>query len=186
MNPEIAAANWPATLATHHRWLSGVIFARVRNQDAVEEILQETALAATVATRRGLHPESDEEQKRWLYRVALRQSMLYRRKFGREQKKTNAFAEQNVTSESRNGLKQPYNGPLAVLLATEKEQMVQTAIKRLSKSDCEILFLKYTEEWSCKEMASGLGVSLTAIKSRLLRARRNLRKELLSMSETWE
>ena len=192
MKPQPVSASWPKMLTSHRGWLSAVIFARVRDHDAVEEVLQETALAASVAAQRGIGPTDDTGQKRWLYRVALRQSMLYRRNQGRNKHKNNGYAihlSQVATatgSEASHKTEQDRNNPLAILLATEKSDLVQRAMQRLSNADCEILFLKYTENWSCGDMASRLGVSLSAVKSRLLRARGNLRRELLSMNHSWE
>ena len=54
---------------------------------------------------------------------------------------------------------------------------------RLSDADNEVLLLKYGENWSCREMADRLGVSSSAIKSRLMRARGNLRDELMRTNE---
>ena len=190
MDSQLVAATWPQILTTHRGWLSAVIFARVRDHEAVEEILQETALAATVATKRGVSPTEEVGLKRWLYRVAIRQATLYRRKLGRNDKKTNGY----VTYVGRNRVSDAAEGragscesnPLSNLLATENSVLVQQAMQRLSNADCEILFLKYTEDWSCGEMATRLGVSLTAVKSRLLRARGNLRKELVRINHPWD
>lgn len=44
----------------------------------------------------------------------------------------------------------------------------------------EILLLKYKEDWSYVEIANHLGVSHSAVESRLHRARRKLRCELTS------
>ena len=77
---------WPQALTAHRGWLSAVIFARVRDRDAVDEILQETALAAVT----GNCPSDTTGISRWLYRVAVRQSVLYRRKKGRTEKRPTA------------------------------------------------------------------------------------------------
>ena len=60
-------------------------------------------------------------------------------------------------------------------------------LQDLTRGDCEILLLKYTEDWSCRELADRLGVSETAIKSGLLVCARNcLRDELLRVNQNWE
>ena len=45
----------------------------------------------------------------------------------------------------------------------------------------EILLLKYTEDWSYREIARQLGVSDSAIEARLHRARKRLRVELTAL-----
>ncbi len=167
---------WPQALTAHRGWLSAVIFARVRDRDAVDEILQETALAAVT----GNCPSDDTGVSRWLYRVAVRQSVLYRRKRGRNEKKTNGYSDLAI---SRSSEQQRSQNPLAILLATEQASQVREAMTRLSNADNEVLLLKYSENWSCREMAERLGVSSSAIKSRLMRARGNLRHELVRTSE---
>lgn len=179
MNESGPQANWPQMLTAHRGWLSAVIFARVRDRDAVDEILQETALAAVT----GKLPSDHQSLSRWLYRVAIRQSVLYRRKKGRNRKKTNGYAEVALTGT---GSETGFQDPLKVLVATEQSEMVRHAIRQLSSADCEVLLLKYTENWSCQEIADRLGVSKSAIKSRLLRARGNLRTKLLQLSENWD
>ncbi len=57
------------------------------------------------------------------------------------------------------------------LLVDERRRHVQEALGRLSPRDAEILLLKYTENWSYQEIAHHLGVSLSAVESRLHRAR---------------
>ena len=52
------------------------------------------------------------------------------------------------------------------------------AIKRLVRRDAEILLLKYTEDWSYRELAEHLGISESAVEARLHRARQRLRSEL--------
>jgi hypothetical protein len=44
--PADRAIDWMATLAAHDRWLRTVVLARLREQQAVEEVMQEVALAA--------------------------------------------------------------------------------------------------------------------------------------------
>ena len=46
--------------------------------------------------------------------------------------------------------------------------------------DAEILLLKYTEEWSYRELAVHLGVSESAVEARLHRARGRLRAAMIS------
>src|SRR5205807_8529603 len=83
------AIDWAATLAEHHRWLRTVVLARLGERQAVDEVMQEVALAA-VAQRA---PLTDVTRVgAWLYRLAVRQALLYRRRHGRQRKLVGAFA----------------------------------------------------------------------------------------------
>ena len=47
--------------------------------------------------------------------------------------------------------------------------LVRDAVERLPRRDREILLLKYTEDWSYRELAGHLGVSESAVEARLHR-----------------
>ena len=62
------AIDWKIALAQHQRWLRTVIFARVRETQAIDEVLQEVALAAVKQQA----PLADAAKiAPWLYRLAV-------------------------------------------------------------------------------------------------------------------
>ena len=67
------AIDWSAALAEQERWLRTVIYARLRQWDGVEEVLQGVALAA-VEQRAPLADRSKVAP--WLYRLAVWQALL--------------------------------------------------------------------------------------------------------------
>src|SRR5437764_13102781 len=75
-----AALDWGATLAVHDRWLRRVVASRLGEPQAVDEVMQDVALAA-VAQRSPLH--NPARVAVWLYRLAVRHVLIYRRKAGR-------------------------------------------------------------------------------------------------------
>jgi len=163
--------NWQAALVEHDRWLRTVVLARVAEAGAVDEVMQEVALAAI----RQQAPLLDGAKLApWLYRLALTQSLLYRRKQGRWRKLTSRYA-QSVQPTEHDGRTLD---PLEWLLADERQDLVRQAIGRLPRREVEILLLKYTENWSYEQLAQHLGVSESAVESRLHRARGRLRREL--------
>lgn len=169
--------DWPAALAQHDRWLRTIVYSRLRDRDAVDEVMQEVALAAV----RQASPLSDASKiAPWLYRLAVRQVLLFRRKFGRQRKLLDRYAEriESVVERELSG------DPLEWLLASERREMVRVAVERLAPLDAEVLLLKYTEHWSYHEIARHLGVSHAAVESRLHRARCRLREELSALEVT--
>jgi RNA polymerase sigma-70 factor (ECF subfamily) len=60
--------------------------------------------------------------------------------------------------------------------------MVRSAIRSIPRREAEMLLLKYTEHWSYEQLAQHLGVSESAVESRLHRARARLRRELAALS----
>jgi RNA polymerase sigma-70 factor (ECF subfamily) len=67
-------------------------------------------------------------------------------------------------------------------LADEKRELIRVALDRLASRDAEILLLKYTEDWSYRELAEHLGISHSAVEARLHRARARLRCELTALN----
>jgi RNA polymerase sigma-70 factor (ECF subfamily) len=163
--------DWPAMLARHDRWLRTVVLARIGEFGGVDEVLQEVSMAA-VAQKAPLHDASKVAP--WLYRLAVTQSLLYRRKQGRRRKLTERYATRFRPTEADTR----QADPLAWLLADERRKLVRKALGRMNQRDAEILLLKYTEDWSYRELAEHLGTTESAIEARLHRARARLREEL--------
>jgi RNA polymerase sigma-70 factor (ECF subfamily) len=163
--------DWEAALCEHESWLKTVIGARVGESAAVEEVWQEVSLAA-IKQQSPIHDTSRVTP--WLYQLAVRQSLLYRRKMGRRRKLVERYVERvmPVTRDHN----EP--NPLDVLLADERHEQVHEALKTLSEQDREILLLKYVHEWSYRDMAENLGLTISAIQARLHRARQRLRDTL--------
>lgn len=173
-DPAKPPIDWHRALSEHDRWLRTIVYARLREPQAVEDVMQEVALAAI----RQAAPLSDPSKVApWLYRLAVRQALLYRRKCGRLRKLTDRYVEKYQPSETDS--KHPDG--LAWLLQAERQQRVRQAMKRLGKRDAEILLLKYSEDWSYHQIADHLGISHSAVEARLHRARKRLREQLVSM-----
>jgi RNA polymerase sigma-70 factor (ECF subfamily) len=169
------AVNWAAALADHDRWLRTVVAARTGERGAVDEVMQEVALAAV----RQSAPIADTTKVApWLYRLAVRQSLLYRRKMGRRRRLTNRFAERRMATGD-DDCREP--DPLAWLLADERRRLIREALGRLNRRDAEILLLKYTENWNYGQIAQHLGIGHSAVEARLHRARQRMREQLAAL-----
>ncbi len=169
------AIDWAAALAEHSRWLRTVVLARVGEPQAVDEVMQEVSLAA-VRSRAPL--QDPTKVAPWLYRLAVTQSLLYRRKQGRRRKKVDRYAEKFRPTEEDVRTADP----LDWLLADEQRKMIRLAMERLPKREAEILLLKYTEGWSYKDLMRYLGIGQAAVEARLHRARARLRSELAALN----
>ena len=170
---ELSEPGWSARLIRHSRWLRAVIVARSGDVSAIDEIFQEVALA--VVKQKGDLPE--DRVAPWLYRIAVRQALLHRRRLGRQKRIHRDYTmRRSADSESEASL-----DPLVWLLSDERQQLVRRAIQRLHSKDAELLLLKYSENWSYRELAEHLGVSHSAVETRLHRARQRLREELVAL-----
>jgi RNA polymerase sigma factor (sigma-70 family) len=158
--------DWAAALARHDRWLRLVVRARVGEPQAVEEVMQELALAAVRQPSR----VDPERLPAWLYRLAVRQALLHRRRCGRRRRLLDRYATDSEPAVEPD--------PLAWLLRAERAALVRAALERLPSRDAEVLLLKYAEGWSAPELAGRLGLGLSAVEARLHRARQRLRAAL--------
>lgn len=133
--------------------------------------MQEVALAAV----RQAAPLADASKVApWLYRLAVRQVLLYRRKMGRRRKLLDRYVERTPPAVDDTGESDPLNW----LLSDERRRLVRKALERLAERDVEVLLLKYAEDWSYDDIAKHLGVSHSAVEARLHRARQRLRDRL--------
>lgn len=164
-----SSLDWPRELLRHGRWLRGVLLARSRDRQAIDELWQ--ALATVVAQSPVLNDSGSVAA--WLYRVAVRVALLHRRRLGRERRLQASLIEQRRTSGECTA-----PSPLDWMLAIERNQLVRRALATLPSKEAELLLLKYTEDWSYRELAEHLGISESAVESRLTRARSKLRAQL--------
>ena len=175
------AIDWPAALAQHDRWLRTIVLARVRERQAVDDVMQEVALAAV----RQAAPLADAAKVApWLYRLAVRQALLYRRKCGRRRRLQESYENRQERHRENGHSGQTVLEPLGWLLSDERQALVRQALGRIAARDREILLLKYTENWNYGQIATHLGISHSAIEARLHRARQRLREQLVSLEVT--
>src|SRR5439155_21804001 len=133
------AIDWQAALAQHDRWLRTVVLARVREPQAVDEVLQEVALAAVKQAA----PLADRSKVApWLYRLAVLQSLLYRRKAGRRRRLKERYID---AAGERDRSQPPPIEPPNWLLAHDRRSLVRRGLTHLAPKDAAILLVKYTE-----------------------------------------
>ena len=169
--PAASRIDWQAALVEHGRWLRTVALARLGERQAVDEVLQDVAVATV---EHGHRLRDEAKVAPWLYRVTVIAALQYRRRTGRRRKLVDRFAHRVPTTEA--DTREP--DPLDWLLAEEQRLLVRQALKCLARRDAEILLLKYTEKWSYRQLAEHLGLSTSAVEARLHRARQKMRRQL--------
>jgi RNA polymerase sigma-70 factor (ECF subfamily) len=164
-----ASIDWPAVLAQNGRWLRTVVLARVADHSAADDVMQDVV---TAAVEKGHQLRDPAKVAPWLYRLAVVAALQHRRRQGRRRKLVDRYVEQIPPAQ----YDEP--DPLDWLLADERKSLVRQALGRLPRRDAEILLLKYTEDWSYRELAEHLGLSTSAVEARLHRARQKMRRTL--------
>jgi RNA polymerase sigma-70 factor, ECF subfamily len=170
--------DWGAALAVHQGWLRRVVASRLGEPQAVDEVMQDVALAA-VSQRSPL--QNPARVAVWLYRLAVRHVLIYRRKSGRRRSLVDRYALKKGVCETDGA-----PSPLGWLVRDERQQLVQEALRALPPRDAELLILKYSEGYSARELAERLGVTINTIEARLHRARHRLRVQLAQAVNEFE
>jgi RNA polymerase sigma-70 factor (ECF subfamily) len=159
-------------LDQHRHWLQTVVRARLEDAHAVEDVLQEVAMAVL---RQPQNLADPTKVAPWLYRIALRKVINHRRTLGRQRRLIANYTNRGVQEATGEN-----ESPGAWLFRKEQAQGVAQALQQLNASDRELLLLKYTEGWGYRDLAERLGISIKTVEYRLLRARDALRQQLES------
>jgi RNA polymerase sigma factor (sigma-70 family) len=166
-------------LVGQREWLSGVVLKRIGCSEAVEDVLQEVALAVSrennqiqAETITAVTP-TPSHNRFWLCRVALRQSALWLRTQIRLDRK-------HKSPEIREkALERAESDPLFALIGNETAEIFRREWQDLDISHRQILHLKILEGKTYKEIGQMLGISVHSVEHRLDAARRCLRLRLV-------
>jgi RNA polymerase sigma-70 factor (ECF subfamily) len=105
----------------------------------------------------------------WLYRIGVNTCLDYKRKY-----RTDVFKDESLAE----GLPSNEPSPEGRYRSKEIGQAIQSALDQLSKSSRAVIVLKEIEGLPYEEIAKVLDTSVGTIKSRLSRAREELRRFL--------
>jgi len=144
----------------------GVALARTGRFADAEEIAQDSFLAAFEKLTELKDPDAFGG---WLYRIAANRAVLHLRQAQRRRR-----AQEGLAERRRNG---------APGRADERAQTVQEAMARLSPERREAATLFYVNGYSLADISGFTSRPVGTIKRRLHEARRDLRKELMTMFE---
>lgn len=152
------------------------------NPEDAADMTQESFLKAWRSLE-GFHFESAFST--WLYRLASNTCL----DFLRSVKRRKQFS---LTMEDADGetqlldLPDPAPTPEASLLSAEESALLAAAMRQLDPEQQRILTLRVVNDLSYTEIAAVLDIKEGTVKSRLARARENLRKKLLQSGNKTE
>ena len=133
-----------------------------KNSIDADDVVQETFLKLA---RSGKDFENEEHLRNWLIRVAVNEC---------ERVSLSSWIKKKVSLEE-------YSGQID--FETQEESRVFTAVMSLPKKYRQVIHLYYYEDYCTAEIADILGISRTAVTTRLLRGREKLKQDLL---EVWK
>jgi RNA polymerase sigma factor (sigma-70 family) len=147
-------------------------YRKLGNFHEAEDVVQETFLRA--------HQKLPTLKNRgkfagWLYAIATNCCRMSLRSRERRDAESTSFDELRPEQISQISLAQRVGEP--------RSQLLDEAIEALPESGRTPLKLYYMEGMSCSEIGRMVGISANAVRDRLYRARKRLRKEMMEMTE---
>lgn len=158
-----------------------LLYRLTEDVEEARDLTQETFLRAFrhIDSFRG-----DADLKTWLYRIAINQARNRWRWWKRRKKDSMIsldFSEQDEEPLSARLSSKTERDPEQNLLAREREEALNAALKTLKQDFREAVILRDIEGFTYEEIAATLEISVGTVKSRIARGRLDLRKKLSSL-----
>jgi RNA polymerase sigma factor (sigma-70 family) len=154
----------------HSRELVGYFARRARDPQVALDLLGQTFLAA-FEQRRGCRARTDRERAAWLYRIAANELADHFRRGAREQRAINRLG---VELRALNDHEAAVIEQLGA--SSELGELVSAAFTELSDEQQQAVHLHVNEERAYPELSQHLGVSEPAVRARVSRGLRALRR----------
>jgi RNA polymerase sigma-70 factor, ECF subfamily len=168
-------------IARFEQPIYGMVFRLLGNQPDACDVVQEVFLKVF----RSVHAFREQSSLRtWIYRIAVNEAHNHRRWFVRhcrlEVSLENEHPDQPGTLHCA---ADPGRSPFDLALDSETRVLVERALTRINPVFRTAIVLRDIQNLSYEEIADILQVSLGTVKSRILRGRDALRRELTQPSE---
>ncbi|MEK7407153.1 MAG: sigma-70 family RNA polymerase sigma factor [Acidobacteriota bacterium] len=176
-----AEAAYEALIARYQQPVYSLVSRLLNDSGDASDVVQEVFLKIfrKVGAFRG-----ESSLKTWIYRIAVNEAYNHQRWFSRHRR-------QEVGLEGDDGAGHSFSQriadrgrtPFDYAVEQEQQAMIEAALARLNPSFRTAVVLRDVEELSYEEIAQVLQVALGTVKSRILRGREALRKELADRLE---
>lgn len=154
-------------------WVLGVCRKLTGDETAAEDLAQDTFLRAyrALATYR-----EESSFSTWLYQIAVRQCLDWRRRQQREAVRQSAWQQEAVINGGH-GYVWTDATPEATVVAREGRAEVRRLARSLREPYRTVVDLFYFQQRSCEDIAAATGATVKTVESQLYRARRLLRQQ---------
>ena len=162
---------------TYGRRVSGLVFRMLANRAEAEDLTQEVFVQVfkAISTFRG-----DSKLSTWIYRIAInlcKNRVKYNRvRHAGEQDELDAVAERQALGDAPRANVAHIERPDEAMAGKQVELIVQKAIQAIEPTFRECLILRDVEELSYEEIAQITGLAAGTVKSRIFRARAQLKE----------
>ncbi len=165
------------TLVTQYYWnIYTIVFKIARNHEDAEDALQDAFLKAFCNIEQF---QGNSRFYTWLVRIAVNEALmkLRKRRIDRQAVPLDDVAA-CLANTTANEPERWNDDPERRYAELEAQEIICKAMGGLSPRLCTVFLLRHIEELSMRETAETLGLSASAVKSRLVRARSRLRNQL--------
>ncbi|MDO9576950.1 MAG: RNA polymerase sigma factor [Candidatus Cloacimonadales bacterium] len=153
--------NFESILRKENKRIFNYLLKMLRNKEDAEDIMQETF----IAFHRKMDVISEEALLSYLYRTAHNKALNLIKKRKRQEKFSTNYEEMEHLPEEQTE-EEEY----------EKSELVRNAFRKISAKYALILEMQFYRKMSYKEIAAVLEISESAVDSRLVRAKKKLKK----------
>jgi len=156
-----------------------LVYRMIGNQQEAEDVAQEVFVTVfkAIDTFR-----AEAKFSTWLYRIAANHCKNRMKYLGRRSYKStgelNEASEREMQDAQPSAMRPHVDGPDAVLEGLELERTVQEGIAALDEDHRALVILRDVEDLSYEEISSITGLELGTVKSRLHRARLQLKEHM--------
>jgi RNA polymerase sigma-70 factor, ECF subfamily len=160
----------------YERRVFGLVFRMLGRRDEAEDIAQEVFVQVFKAIDQF---RGESKLSTWIYRIAVNlcknRSKYLSRRHSNEQDDIDAVAERVPLNQAKGVTTSDVAGPHDSYEGREVERIVQVAIAKLEPEFREVLVLRDVEDLSYDEIAQITGLADGTVKSRIHRARAQLK-----------
>jgi len=164
----------------YQKGIYNAIYQVVRSETDAADLTQDVFVRAYRALPRLQSPEAFTS---WLYRIAINLSRNHLRDSGRARTESLEFNDSDEEGGGQRDIADTSADPAAKAQTRDVQDRVRRAIATLSPDHRTVITLHHIEEMSVEEIAGILNISVGTVKSRLSRARENLRRKLAGYVE---
>lgn len=143
----------------------------VADESAARDLMQEATLQAWLSIG---SLRSEDAFRAWLCGIALNLCRSHFRKGAARHLSYDSLLERGDTRIEPGTVPDPHT----LMESREHQEQIRRAIDSLSPANGDVVLLYYYDRLSIAEIARGLGLSVTAVKGRLFKARGQLRRVL--------
>ena len=154
----------------------GIVFRLLGNPSDASDVVQDVFLKVFRSV--GAFREQSS-LRTWIYRIAVNEAHNHRRWFSRHgRREVSIENEREDKASALESARDPGRSPFDLALDQENRTLIEQALTRINPTFRTAVVLRDIENLSYEEIAEILQLSLGTVKSRILRGREALRREL--------